>query len=191
MYGDAIKSFSSLMGNDQDHNYFQQPTPMQYSQGLGQMNMNGNLPNNLGLGSLGNIPQLNNVDAIRNNGLVLAGNGNKPLGTGLNTGGSAWDNILGGLKDKDGNYNWLGKGGIMDYGLQGLQTITGIWNAHKANKLARDQFNFQKDIANANLNNTISSYNTRLSDRARSRGFVEGQSQEQIDKYVNDNKLRR
>lgn len=179
------------MGNDQDHNYFQQPTPMQYSQGLGQMNMNGNLPNNLGLGSLGNIPQLNNVDAIRNNGLVLAGNGNKPLGTGLNTGGSAWDNILGGLKDKDGNYNWLGKGGIMDYGLQGLQTITGIWNAHKANKLARDQFNFQKDIANANLNNTISSYNTRLSDRARSRGFVEGQSQEQIDKYVNDNKLRR
>lgn len=91
----------------------------------------------------------------------------------------------------EGGMNFLGEGGMLDFGLQGLQTIAGIVNANKVNKLARDQFNFQKGVANTNLNNTISSYNTRLSDRARSRGFVEGQSQSQIDDYINKNKLSR
>lgn len=87
--------------------------------------------------------------------------------------------------------DWLGKGGIVDFGLQGLQALTGIVNANKANKLAGKQFEFQKEMANANLNNSISSFNTRLADRARSRGHVEGQSQAQVDQYINDNKLRR
>lgn len=91
----------------------------------------------------------------------------------------------------DSGMNFLGEGGMLDFGLQGLQTIAGIVNANKVNKLARDQFNFQKGVANTNLNNTISSYNTRLADRARSRGFVEGQSQDQVDEYVNNNRLSR
>lgn len=94
---------------------------------------------------------------------------------------------LGNKKDGEGI---LGSKGL-DLGLQGLQTIAGIWNANKMYKLANKQFNMQKEFANANLNNTIQSYNTRLSDRARSRGFVEGQTQEQIDDYVNKNRMSR
>ena len=47
------------------------------------------------------------------------------------------------------------------------------------------------EFANDKLNTTIQSYNTRLADRARSRGFVEGQSQEQIDDYINKNRMSR
>lgn len=96
-------------------------------------------------------------------------------------------------KGGEGNNNSngiLGSNGL-NLGLQGLQTIAGLWNANKMYKMANKQFNMQKEFANANLNNTIQSYNTRLSDRARSRGFVEGQSQQQIDDYVNKNRMSR
>ncbi|QWY83522.1 putative structural protein [Rhizobium phage RHph_X2_28B] len=87
-----------------------------------------------------------------------------------------------------------GFGGLMSLdGLKliggGLSTIGNLWNAFQAQKLAREQFNFQKNFANKNLANQIQSYNTALEDRARSRGFTEGQSQEQIDSYVDKNRL--
>ena len=95
-----------------------------------------------------------------------------------------------GLGNKKAGEGILGSKGL-DLGLKGLQTIAAIWNANKQFKLANKQFNMQKDFANANLNNTIQSYNTRLADRARSRGFVEGQSQQEIDDYINKNRLSR
>jgi hypothetical protein len=76
-------------------------------------------------------------------------------------------------------------------GLQGLQTLAGMWMGMKQLSLAKKQFRFQKDITNTNLANQIKSYNTALSDRARSRGFTEGQSQNQIDSYVRDNSMSR
>lgn len=89
-----------------------------------------------------------------------------------------------------------GFGGLMSMdGLKliggGISTIGNLWNAFQAQKLARDSFNFQKDFANRNLANQISSYNTALSDRARSRGVAEGQSQQQIDDYISSNSLKR
>lgn len=89
-----------------------------------------------------------------------------------------------------------GLGGLMSMdGLKllggGISTIGNLWNAFQAQKLARDSFNFQKDFANRNLANQISSYNTALSDRARSRGVAEGQSQQQIDDYISSNSLKR
>ncbi|QIG70537.1 putative structural protein [Rhizobium phage RHph_N38] len=86
----------------------------------------------------------------------------------------------------------MGGGG----GLSGLNVISGalgtignLWNAFQAQKLAKQQFSFTKDFANRNLANQIQSYNTALSDRARARGFTEGQSQDQINAYITANQL--
>lgn len=72
----------------------------------------------------------------------------------------------------------------------GLSTIGNLWGAFQSNKLAKNQFDLSKRVTEANLNNQISSYNTALSDRARSRGATEGQSQSDIDRYVAENRLR-
>lgn len=76
-------------------------------------------------------------------------------------------------------------------GLGALQTGAGLWNAMNQNKLAKQQFNFTKDVTNTNLNNQISSFNTQLEDRARSRAAVEGQSDAERDAYVDRNRLTR
>jgi hypothetical protein len=78
--------------------------------------------------------------------------------------------------------------GTANLALAGLNTIGNLWAAFEARKLAKEQFNFTKSVTNTNLANSIASYNTALSDRARSRGFTEGQSQAQIDKYIADNR---
>lgn len=75
--------------------------------------------------------------------------------------------------------------------LSGLGTIGNLWAGFQAAKLAKQQFNFQKDFANANLANQIKSYNTALYDRARSRAAMEGQSSGQMQSYVNANSLSR
>ena len=46
-------------------------------------------------------------------------------------------------------------------------------------------------MTNTNLNNSIQSYNTSLEDRARARGVMEGQSDEQVQSYIDKNKLSR
>lgn len=76
-------------------------------------------------------------------------------------------------------------------GLSGLATIGNVWNAWQSQKLAKQQFKYTRGVTETNLANSIASYNTALSDRARSRGAMEGQSQSQIDQYVNDNRAVR
>ena len=78
---------------------------------------------------------------------------------------------------------------IANAGIAGLQTIANIWGSFQAQKMAKKQFKFTKQMTRANLANQVKSYNTALADRARSRGFMEGQSQEMIDAYVRDNSL--
>ena len=75
--------------------------------------------------------------------------------------------------------------------LGGLQTIGNLWQAWEANKLAKEQFKFQKDFANENLANQIQSYNTTLEDRTRARSFTEGGSAEDAQAYIDKNKLRK
>ena len=74
-------------------------------------------------------------------------------------------------------------------GLQGLGTLGSLWGTFQSNKLARDSFNFQKGFAERNLANQIKSYNTALTDRATTRGFVQGDSKDKTQQYINDNKL--
>lgn len=75
--------------------------------------------------------------------------------------------------------------------LGGIQSLAGIFNSMQANKLANQQFKFTKDVTNTNLNNSIKSYNTALSDRANSRYFTQNQSQSDADAYIAANRLSR
>lgn len=73
--------------------------------------------------------------------------------------------------------------------MSGLQTLANVWGAFEARNLAKKQFNFTKDVTNTNLANQIASYNTAISDRARSRGKVEGQTTAETQAYVDKNSL--
>lgn len=77
------------------------------------------------------------------------------------------------------------------FALSGLQTLGNLWGAFQAQKLAKKQFAFTKDFAEANLANQIKSYNTAIADRARSRGVMEGQSPDQVSNYISANSLYR
>lgn len=79
--------------------------------------------------------------------------------------------------------------GTLGVGLQGLSSLGNLWGAFQSNKLARDQLNFTRDFANKNLKNQTTSYNTALEDRARGRGVQEGQSSEQVQAYIDRNRL--
>ena len=74
-------------------------------------------------------------------------------------------------------------------GLTGISTLGNLWGSFQSNKLARDSFNFQKGMVEKNYANQIKSYNTALTDRATTRGFVQGDSTEKTQQYFNDNKL--
>ncbi len=75
--------------------------------------------------------------------------------------------------------------------LQGLGALGNFMNAREAQKMARDQFDFAKSITNTNLNNSIQSYNTALSDRLRARGITEGTSESDVAAQIERNKLTR
>lgn len=76
-------------------------------------------------------------------------------------------------------------------GLNALNSVGNLWGAWQASKIAKDQLNFTKDTTNTNLNNSIQSYNTALTDRARARGATEGQSSQEIQSYIDQNRLNR
>jgi hypothetical protein len=77
----------------------------------------------------------------------------------------------------------------LQLGLSGLQTVANIWNMINANKLATDQLNYTKQVGNANLGNSIKSYNTQLTDRANMDASVGGWDSAKMASYVNDNQL--
>lgn len=117
---------------------------------------------------------------------------NNPLGSST---GSWWDGFNNGLKNtflnSDGSWNLQNIGA----GIQGLGSLASafgnLYMGNKALKFAKDQFNFQKDLANTNLNNSIKSYNTKLGDIANTRSVMETGSTGKYDNWYNENKLTR
>lgn len=79
----------------------------------------------------------------------------------------------------------------LQLGLGALGSLAGIYSGFQANKLAKDQLSFTKNITNTNLNNQIKSYNTALEDRARSRATAENRDQSTADEYIAANRLTR
>lgn len=77
----------------------------------------------------------------------------------------------------------------LQLGMQGLGTLGNLWGSFQSQKLARDSFDFQKGMAEKNYANQIKSYNTALTDRSTSRGFVQGDSADTTQQYINNNKL--
>ena len=71
-----------------------------------------------------------------------------------------------------------------------IGTLGNLWAAFQAQKLAKEQFEFQKGVTNTNLANQIQSYNTSLIDRINARSFMQGDSQAVTDKYIADNLLK-
>lgn len=79
----------------------------------------------------------------------------------------------------------------LQLGLGALGSLADIYSGFQANKLAKDQLSFTKNITNTNLNNQIKSYNTALEDRARSRATAENRDQSTADEYIAANRLSR
>ena len=75
--------------------------------------------------------------------------------------------------------------------LSGLSTIGNLWAAFQAQKLARQQFKYTKNVTDTNLANQIKSYNTTLADRSYSRAKVEGRDNTSAQSYIDSNSLRR
>lgn len=114
---------------------------------------------------------------------------NSPGGIGASASGSG--SMLDGLGGMVKSTFMNADGGLNLENITGiLGSIGGLWGASKQLGLMKDQLNFQKDAFNKNYGNQVQSYNTALSDRARARGVMEGQSQDQIDSYVDRNRLR-
>lgn len=92
-----------------------------------------------------------------------------------------------------------GNGGFMGSGMSGMQVgqmaiggitaLGNLWNAYQQNKLAKDQFAFQKNAYNTSLADNRQTYNSALEDRIRSRYNTEGRSQQEADAYLDKNRL--
>lgn len=91
-------------------------------------------------------------------------------GTGNTTG--SWAQQLGGW----GNI-LQGAGNILNAG-------TNLWSAYQSNKLMRDQFNWNKALAQTNLTNQTNAFNNNLYDKYRARGLFEtGNANQYMDQY--------
>lgn len=94
-----------------------------------------------------------------------------------------------GQNQAKGFFGGMGGMDALKLGLGGLQTIGNLWQAWESNKLAKQQFGLQKNLAQTNLTNQISSYNTSLEDRINSRYVTEGKSGDQAAAYIASHKL--
>lgn len=82
-------------------------------------------------------------------------------------------------------------------GLQGLSALLGAFGGMNQNKmlkkqlgLARDQFNFQKDITNRNYANQLQAFNTALEDRINARASQEDRPEGYVEDYLNKHRLQ-
>lgn len=64
--------------------------------------------------------------------------------------------------------------GYVPAGIQGLSALMNAYNGYQSNKLARQQFDFQKGFAEQDYANRASEYNRRLADSYASRQWSKG-----------------
>ena len=91
----------------------------------------------------------------------------------------------------DGNNTSWFSGDNLKTAATGINALTALGNSYLAFKsygLAKDQFNFQKGLAEKNMANSIKNYNTELAHKAAMR-YSNTKSQSDIDNYVKTNSL--
>jgi hypothetical protein len=150
----------------------------------------------------GSIPQFNFTNGFGNTTPVYGMNSLNSYGMPSPTSGSGISDLGGTLGTTDsmsgvtnGPLTGSGAGTLgfnvptLQLGLGGISTLAGLYTGLKSLGLAQSQFNLQKQIAQANLGNSVASYNTALTDKATARGVAEGQSSAQVNNYINANKL--
>ena len=98
-----------------------------------------------------------------------------------------------------GGWDWANRDnvGMALGGLRGIAALLGGFGGLQQNKmakkqlnLARDQFNFQKDLANRNYANELAAFNTAMEDRINARAAQEGRDQNYVNDYLNRNRLQ-
>jgi hypothetical protein len=126
----------------------------------------------------GGMPSANDMSGIGGNAMSPISSMRPSMRpTGLGGGGEGgWMDGIGGME------------GLKSIG-SGLQAAGNIYMAFQNNKLAKEQFSFQKDAYRTNLENESKSYNTNLAGNAKAAMGFEGKSQSEIDSYVNKNRI--
>ncbi len=88
-----------------------------------------------------------------------------------------------------GGFSGEGFVGNLGMAFGGVQALGNLWNAYNQNKMAKQQFNFQKDAYRTSLADNRQTYNSALEDRIRSRYNTEGRSSNEADTYLQKNRL--
>lgn len=91
----------------------------------------------------------------------------------------------------DGLKGWLSNGQNLGAVIQGFGTVAQAYLGWQAMKQAKQQLNFQKEAFNANLNNSISSYNTSLEDKIRGRTSNYEGKEADVQAYLAKHSLKR
>ncbi len=79
--------------------------------------------------------------------------------------------------------------GLVAPTIQGLGSLFQAWNGMQTLGLAKDQLNFQKNAFNTNLNNQRQTYNTALEDRIRGRTSDYAGKEQDVQGYLDKNRL--
>lgn len=118
--------------------------------------------------------------------------GGAPVASGMGSTFASWlpsedtmRTLFGGTNPETG----FQSSGIVSPLAQGLGALFQGWTGMQQLGLARDQLNFQKNAFNTNLRNQTQAYNTALEDRIRGRtSNYEGKEQD-VQNYLNQNRL--
>ena len=112
------------------------------------------------------------------------------MGGAIYGGGASAAQIGSGLGGAGANPSGFGFNlGTGQLALGTVGAISNIWAAYQAQKLAKEQFAFTKDMSNANFANSLKTYNTTLVDRSMSRGLMQGDDASRTQQYIEDNRL--
>lgn len=135
------------------------------------------------------MPTVNTQAAVANAGVASAP---VPMGqNGLPNNGAAVPNVMGQGQGGQGNPGFFQQGGAGGFALGAIKVLGSLWNSFQQNKMAKQQFAFQKEAYQTNLKNQTQTYNTELQDRINARYVTEGRADVQGDvkNYVDKNKL--
>ena len=82
--------------------------------------------------------------------------------------------------------------GTWNLGLNAVMGLGQLWNGFQAQKLARDSFNFNKQLATTNLANQTNAYNTQLEAKARGAAVYRNQdpNSAEVNKFIDDRRAR-